>query len=308
MSETFIIYTKEGCGYCKKAKELLSSKGISYKDIPMTSENKERIYKKIDKLTNNYRYFPIIFREGEFIGGYTELSNMKIEIPDGGSHVDKTSFKGTAKYNIKAMKYLSKKHKNHCVIIPETNLKKSVEHSEVSLRWNQTKEYDGYISIPKGFWKAVDKCKGSKRFVIFPFGFTCSDGSGHANYMIYDSKNKSLERFEPYGYKESDCINAPDLDENIRDMMQKKWEIREYYKPLDFIPMIGVQTIQRNEYNEKKGDPVGFCSVWAAWYADLRLTNPDTPRDILVKKAITELQNRPENFTQFARNYSAKLT
>ena len=70
------IYSKEGCPYCKKAKKLLSDKNISFITIDVTSSNKESIYKQIDSKTNSYRYFPIIFYKNNFIGGYTELSDI----------------------------------------------------------------------------------------------------------------------------------------------------------------------------------------------------------------------------------------
>lgn len=67
------IVTKDGCPYCDKAKSLLSQKGINYKVEVANNSNKVQIYKKVDIITNNYRYFPMIFHNGKFIGGYTEL-------------------------------------------------------------------------------------------------------------------------------------------------------------------------------------------------------------------------------------------
>ena len=69
----WLIVTKSGCGYCKKAKELLDSKNMVYKTQELTSVNRDDIYNKVDSLTGKYRYFPMIFNKGKFIGGYTEL-------------------------------------------------------------------------------------------------------------------------------------------------------------------------------------------------------------------------------------------
>lgn len=304
----YIIYTKDGCGFCKKAKDYLRTKGKKYKEIIVTEDNKDSIYKKIDFKTDNYRYFPVIFKDKIFIGGYTELEKTNIEIPDGNS-VSKTDFRGNAEYNLKTMKYLARKYNKDCVVIPDTRLRDSLKQSEVSLRWNQTNDnsVDGYITVPKGFWKSLDKCKNNKRFVIFPFGFTCANGEGHANYMVYDSRIKHLERFEPYGHNPNKCINAPGLDDAIQNLLKDKWEIVKYHKPADFIPPKGIQTLQKQENKENKDDPTGFCSVWAAWYAELRLSNPDVPRNDIIKNAITEVTNRPETFTEFVRNYSSNF-
>jgi glutaredoxin len=70
------IFTKNGCGYCSKAKELLTSKGIKYGQCEVTNTNKDMIYTETDKYTNKYRMFPMVFIDGKFIGGYQELSKL----------------------------------------------------------------------------------------------------------------------------------------------------------------------------------------------------------------------------------------
>ena len=74
----YIIYTKEGCSYCKNAKELLKSNKKTFKEIKVNDRNIKEIYEKIDKLTKNYRYFPIIFKKNKFIGGFEDLKKIKI--------------------------------------------------------------------------------------------------------------------------------------------------------------------------------------------------------------------------------------
>jgi len=74
--EKWVIYTKDGCGYCKDAKKLLTKNKIEFTDIPVTSKNKDEIYSVIDNITDSYRYFPVIIHNNEFIGGFTELKNI----------------------------------------------------------------------------------------------------------------------------------------------------------------------------------------------------------------------------------------
>lgn len=74
----FTIYSKSGCPSCQNAKDLFKNKKIKFKEIKVTDKNIENIYKKIDKKTNNYRYFPIIFKKNKFIGGFAELEKMNI--------------------------------------------------------------------------------------------------------------------------------------------------------------------------------------------------------------------------------------
>lgn len=308
----FTIYTKDGCGYCAKAKELLNKRGFVSKQIEITDENKDSIYKKIDKLTDNYRYFPIVFEGEKFLGGYTELSAKYPESDGGevtiptGTPTKQNNFKGTPSSSLKCMKYLAEKHDNACVVIPDTWY--PMEHKDISLRWI---EEDGAISVPKDFWNLLKKCNGRKRFKIFPFGFTCTKGDGHANYMIYDSKTKSLERYEPLGLTFSKCITLVNLDNEIKKLFDEnmgKNFIKKYYKPLDYLPKDNVQRLQMRE-EAKEGDPSGFCVAWVAWWADLRLSNPNIDRKGLSKIVIKEIakMDQTDGFTDFIRDYASNL-
>jgi len=68
------VYTLKGCGACQKTKDLLKSKGVSYVEIDGPSN--------VDLWKNElkgreYNYYPKIFNpQGEFIGGYQELSSL----------------------------------------------------------------------------------------------------------------------------------------------------------------------------------------------------------------------------------------
>ena len=76
-SEWFII-TKKGCGYCDGAKKLLKKSGKKYHYRVITDKNKNSIYAQVDSLTGKYRYFPMIFHKGKFIGGFADLDKMNI--------------------------------------------------------------------------------------------------------------------------------------------------------------------------------------------------------------------------------------
>ena len=335
MNISWLIYTKSGCSYCEKAKKLLDNYNFKYKKIDVNNENKEKIYGSIDSKTNKYRYFPIIFKNDVFIGGYTELTKLlPIQQVDNGitirqpfnskdnspifkryKSIDKNKFDGTPYFNMVTMIYLSYKFPIACVVLPidlkmgiDQTLKSPNNHREISLRWIQKgKTSKGRISVPKNFWEFFKKCEGKKRFIIFPFGFDCYEG-GHANYMIYDNYTKSLERFEPQGiaYK-APCISSPDLDKKIMKLFSKnlgKDFIKRYYKPDEFCPHVNIQIIQEMENEMTVDDPNGFCSMWCALYCDTRLTYPDLDRKEIVDMLISQLKNKSVSLTSFIRNYS----
>ncbi len=72
LNEPLTMYTIDGCSACKNAKELCDKKGIKYRALPRAG-NEELI----KKLTNDYKYVPVIIdRNNKFIGGFQELQKL----------------------------------------------------------------------------------------------------------------------------------------------------------------------------------------------------------------------------------------
>jgi glutaredoxin 3 len=72
----YLLYTQDACPYCLDAKKILDKKNISYKEINVKYENRNNIFKKLEKKTNGYKYFPIIFKKNKFVGGFKELKEL----------------------------------------------------------------------------------------------------------------------------------------------------------------------------------------------------------------------------------------
>ena len=71
-----VIVGKEKCPHCNKAKELLDNKEKKYKYIEY--DNLDQGSKdKISEYTKNYTKVPMIFLNEEFIGGFSDLKNLK---------------------------------------------------------------------------------------------------------------------------------------------------------------------------------------------------------------------------------------
>jgi hypothetical protein len=195
--------------------------------------------------------------------------------------------------------YFSYKYPNDCIIIPNSDKKKK-KWQDISLFY----DYETGFIIPKNYFEQFSKCE-NKRFIVMPFIMSCSRNSVHVNLLIYDSKNKSMERFEPNGSMSNPCYNVG-IDMNIQKIFSRKFGknfIHQYYKPLDFCPEINFQKIA---YSEDEGGK--FCGVWASWYADLRLLNPDINRKELVERSIKGLKSNKrkanESLTSFIKNYA----
>lgn len=74
----FVIYSKSKCSFCVKVKQLLNDNNITFEDIScdeylLNDVNKELFLSFIkDQAKREYRTFPMVFYDGQFVGGYTD--------------------------------------------------------------------------------------------------------------------------------------------------------------------------------------------------------------------------------------------
>jgi glutaredoxin 3 len=71
--KTVTLYTTETCPYCRSAKSLLASKGISMKEINVQTQpaKREEMVKRSGRRT-----VPQIFIENTYIGGFDDLAKL----------------------------------------------------------------------------------------------------------------------------------------------------------------------------------------------------------------------------------------
>lgn len=65
-----IVWSKDMCPFCDKAKALLKLKGIEYEERNI---NKDYTKEQLLEAVPNARTVPQIFLDDELVGGYTEL-------------------------------------------------------------------------------------------------------------------------------------------------------------------------------------------------------------------------------------------
>ncbi len=65
------IYTKSTCIFCRKAKDLLKAKNISFEEYEIT--NCPKIREEMIQRSNNRHTVPQIFIHGIHVGGYEDL-------------------------------------------------------------------------------------------------------------------------------------------------------------------------------------------------------------------------------------------
>jgi len=218
------------------------------------------------------------------------------------------------------MLYLLKRHKDDCA--PFTRFVNEDPYLDLSLFYtcllNKNNKPIYKILYPgslkeKAFFNNIQKCIDmKKRFIILPLTVvppSCDSANSHANIMIFDTKKKTIERFETYGGKQfSDEKIFIDFDNKFDKLITKHIKYK-YLRPKDICPKIGFQlleerSIDHNIASIRKGDPGGFCAAWSFWYADLRMTYPNIEQKKLQHKAISIIKNNPITFRKFIRNYA----
>ena len=165
------------------------------------------------------------------------------------------------------------------------------------------------IFYPDNFEIIIEKFIKSKdyNFFIIPIGIEIENGA-HANILIYDKKNNTLERFEPNGSDEPPNFNYNFklLDTLLNNYFKKYFKTMTYLTPKMFLPKIGFQAFENieNSKNKKIGDPGGFCAAWCLFYVTNRLKYNSIPSNQLVKQLITHIKYNNLSFKNIIRNFS----
>lgn len=73
MSREVIVYSTQYCPHCTRAKNLLKSKNIEFKEVDLTNDEKQR--ESLREQTG-WMTVPMIFIGDEFIGGADDLFEL----------------------------------------------------------------------------------------------------------------------------------------------------------------------------------------------------------------------------------------
>lgn len=68
-----VIYTKHFCGYCTRAKRLLTHKGVAFREIDVTMDPKTRRW--LEQVSGQSTV-PQIFINGQSIGGCDDITEL----------------------------------------------------------------------------------------------------------------------------------------------------------------------------------------------------------------------------------------
>jgi ankyrin repeat protein len=184
-----------------------------------------------------------------------------------------------------------------------------MDFSNIEIVWSFMK-----LIYPTNFNSILLSRIKNAQFIIIPLGIEISNGmhsGSHANILIIDVYNKTIERFEPNGmnpptgfYYNPDLLNT--------SLINKFSELLPDYKylaPTDFLPNIGFQMYEIIEERKCKqiGDPNGFCALWCVWWVEQRLNNNDIKSSLLAEELIKQIKFSNRSFKKLIRNYSMNI-
>ena len=174
------------------------------------------------------------------------------------------------------------------VVLNKSNLNTS------ELMMKNVKPVDPEVSINL-FNKMIKKCK--KKFIAVSVQLIVENKPGtHANILILDTENKTVELFEPHGKRSEETtmdslVGAYDIsDKLLKKYFNKFFPEYTYISPQDYLPAYGFQA-KYDAFN-------GLCVVWSTMYLHYRILNPD-----LTSKEITKHIKKKVN-KQFLLKYA----
>ena len=263
MESKWTIYSKPNgkCPHCENAKKFFKDNNINAQiNIDQDKDKKQTFISLSDKI-GDHKTFPIIFKGNEFIGGYGDLQKYIKENPN---ILDNKKKSVQTPYNMKIINFLESSFGNVCIL---------PKHEQTN------------TLIPEEYWASIKNCANLKRFTLFPFQILCN-GKYHQNFMIYDSDEKSLERFDPYKLEVVCSKNTiKKIDNQILKLFKTKLGnnfIEKYYTP--------IHKCSKNEHSKE--------DLCVYLYAYERLYDPDTDRNNIIIED-EELENFTQDYNDF---------
>jgi hypothetical protein len=187
-----------------------------------------------------------------------------------------------------------------------------LDSTAIEFHWNGKK-----LVEPDDFAIGMRAClkRPNIRFIfsLLSMRLPANEGGGlHANAILYDTRTREVEVFEPQLPAITDRI--PGNKESFYDPMYRavaasfRKVIRRkitLYSPFTFCP-VGPQTMTVRRLQVQ--DPGGFCGAWSLWWINARLENAeqDISREQLIESALEQFRDM-KNPTTFIRNYASYI-
>ena len=143
-----------------------------------------------------------------------------------------------------------------------------------------------YVVSNKEYIKQLNKAlKKKKRFIPIIINAELpqdyNDIENHANVLLIDKKRKTIEFFEPHGYKKE--LSSP--YEHVSKYHTKYKLLKEYFSKIlkQYTFVNASEIIKQRGFQDKYDSNSGYCVTWSCLFVHYRILNPDTPLILLMK-------------------------
>jgi hypothetical protein len=135
--------------------------------------------------------------------------------------------------------------------------------------------------------------------------------SVHANFLMFDMKNKLVYRYEPSGIGPLyDVFDMDGLDVALQKWgRDHKWK---YMAPWESCPRQAIGKVaqeqrlaQQKEKSEK--DPGGFCKVWALFMMEQKMRNPHLSFEQLHDQTVAYFKETNISMYEFGKYFTARV-
>jgi hypothetical protein len=154
----------------------------------------------------------------------------------------------------------------------------------------------------------------TKRFTFFPVSITELSETGdevlyHSISALYDKKFNKVEIFDSIG------SNFKDFKKSFKKLFSEIYGtgVKTVYL-VDRCAAFGKLEYERCDKSLYKYKSEGFCAIWTFWFLELRLANPNVPKEKLIEKALKRLKNKDKvcellrGYAQFVDNIVSKYS
>ena len=247
--------------------------------------------------------------------------NLRVDEADLLRNFDKVlnnMWKGTMYKIVIAMHYVLNRHKNACFVSGKIDTpQKRISYEKFNIiyyidndfyndptqhkivfkkddvnkaRIRRNRKIVEFMTVPANFnlKQQVEDCKrNNKRFLVgLIYLLNRLEHSAHENSYIYDIEKQELELFEPNGAVSATIKNRFKTTRFYKAFLdyfkQNNIPIKRFYKPIDYC-IRGPQRYDFYSVNKIIDPPGGYCAAWSVYYLDARLSNPNIPRDTLIR-------------------------
>lgn len=167
---------------------------------------------------------------------------------------------------------------------------------------------DYKYEITNQFYNNINQCINNEiiRFLIIPVFLKFTSNSGHANVIIIDKKNKTIEFYEPHGIVFSGSETAFDLEKHVKSIIFAILPLSSEYEYINTHEncIIGLQSLQ-NVIN-----PIsGHCLAWTLLIIHTRVLNIYMTTEniidfFLTKFSLQELNTYIKRYINFIEQYA----